>query len=274
MESKKILFLVIFFSFWLNAIELKRDGWNLVAVCQNIKKENVDMTGIEQIQSLEGKNIYTGSKVNRSSLHELIAGYGYWVKGTIGTNFDSGTFTGKLEVALTREGWNIIGACENRVKEDVDMTGLEQIQSLEGKNIYTGSKANRSSLHELIEGYAYWVKGNIGTTFLSKDGEQNVALPEGYDYRVINNSGMELENSVEINGAIFAVRIYSNQDVVANDQVNHVGIFSNVNGQNSTFQIQNSYANVVVAVYDETDRLIAVSEVTVVNGNTQVTVNF
>ena len=61
MESKKILFLVIFFSFWLNAIELKRDGWNLVTVCQNIKKENVDMTGIEQIQSLEGKNIYTGS---------------------------------------------------------------------------------------------------------------------------------------------------------------------------------------------------------------------
>ena len=84
--SKKFLLalLLIVTTLFLDATELRRDGWNLISVCQDMNRTEIDMTGIEEIQSQDGKSIYTGEWESYSNLDRLQAGYGYWVKGTTG----------------------------------------------------------------------------------------------------------------------------------------------------------------------------------------------
>jgi len=43
----KILFLFLVFSLFANGVVLKRTGWNLIAVCQDVNRTEIDMTGIE-----------------------------------------------------------------------------------------------------------------------------------------------------------------------------------------------------------------------------------
>jgi hypothetical protein len=49
------------------------------------------------------------------------------------------------------------------------MNGIEEIQSQDGKSIYTGDWAKYSNLDELVDGYGYWVKGSEETPFTSSD---------------------------------------------------------------------------------------------------------
>ncbi|KIM03020.1 MAG: hypothetical protein KU29_12995 [Sulfurovum sp. FS06-10] len=266
MKNKFLLFLMVVFSIFLDATELKREGWNLISVCQDMNRTDIDMTGIQQIQSLEGKNIYTGASARFSSLNTLVSGYGYWVKGTIGTNFNSGMSTKKLEIPLTREGWNIVGMCEDKLKELVSMTGIQQIQSLEGKNIYTGASARFSSLNTLVSGYGYWVKGTIGTAFLSKDG---ISIPSAYQYPVYNN---ELNNGTErivVTATLneYTLKFFSNEDVSITGQELQKSLIVSINGdETSEIPIASTYKNktLVVGVYDSTDTLIAVSNIIVI----------
>jgi hypothetical protein len=57
-----------------------------------------------------------------------------------------------------------------------------------------------------------------------------VLLPDGYVYRALNNANEEVETTVDINGVIYGVRIYSNNNFLANGQEQHKQIYVKLNG--------------------------------------------
>jgi len=166
-------------------ITLKRDGWNLVAICQDMNASDIDMTNIEEIQDQDGKSIYTGEFAQYSNLEQLKAGYGYWVKSNRGVKFKVGKTTNSLSVPLKRDGWNLIGICQDMPKESIDMTNIEEIQDQDGKSIYTGEFAQYSNLEQLDSGFGYWVKGNRGVSFaVTINQNQEIHITED-NYQVI-----------------------------------------------------------------------------------------
>lgn len=146
-------------------VPLQRDGWNLMAVCQDRNASEIDMHTIEQIQAQDGRTLYSGADANLSTLEMLEAGYGYWVKGQAGTVFDVGVAAAELQKPLTQEGWNLMASCEERSRDMMDMTDIEEIQAQNGESIYTGEWGEYSNLDSLLNGYGYWVKGNEGVGF-------------------------------------------------------------------------------------------------------------
>jgi len=150
-------------------ITLKRDGWNLVAVCQDINASSIDMTNIKEIQDQNGNSIYTGEYAQYSNLKVLKAGYGYWVKSNKGVKFKVGQSTKKLSIPFKRDGWNLMAMCEDRQKSLLDMTNITEIQDQSGNSIYTGIYAEFSNLNILSAGYGYWVKASKGGFFIAKD---------------------------------------------------------------------------------------------------------
>jgi len=48
------------------------------------------------------------------------------------------------------------------------MSEITEIQSQDGKSIYTGEWADYSNLDKLINGYGYWIKGDMGVSFEAK----------------------------------------------------------------------------------------------------------
>jgi len=165
MKKTLLLISIIFMTLPSIATELKRDGWNLISVCQDMNRSDIDMANIEEIQRQDGHTIYTGAYADFSNLDGLVSGYGYWIKGAKGVNFSSGEVQNRLEKPLLRNGWNLIASCEDRAKADINMTNIEEIQSQDGDTIYTGIYADFSNLDGLVSGYGYWVKGDAGTLF-------------------------------------------------------------------------------------------------------------
>ena len=267
-ELQQNVFLVVDEATQPNQVSLKRTGWNLVSICQNMNKDEIDMTNIEEIQAQNGHTLYTGDFADYSNLDELKAGYGYWVKAKKGVLFNVGKATNKLVQPLTRTGWNLMAMCEDISKEEVAMEGIKEIQAQNGNSIYTGDFESYSNLNSLIMGYGYWVKGDEGTPFISKRG---LSLPTGFDYQTINNSNEIVETTLDD----FTIKLYANYAEIANDQQNHVGIAVKVDGENSPLMlIQSSYIGhpVVVAVYDSYDKLIGLSEITTISGNSKIDV--
>lgn len=250
--------------FWLfitivvsgNTAELKRSDWNLVSVCQDINSSDINMSGIDEIQNQDGLSIYTGSYAEFTNLHTLEAGYGYWVKGEVGTNFNGGEAFRKLVKPLRRESWNLMASCDNISVADINMTGIFEIQSQNGRTIYTGSNAKYSNLKSLENGYGYWVKGDINGSFISK---YALTLPLGFDYQLINNKG-KIQESILSN---YTVKLYSNFQNTLDSQLSHVGVVVSLNGNEvPIMQIQENYRGheVVVGVYDSRGTLLAVSD--------------
>jgi len=94
-------------------------------------------------------------------------------------------------------------------------------------------------------------------------GGNQVTLPQGYDYGVINNQGDEVSTSVEYNGNNYTIKLFSNEQVVKDDMANHKGVVVNVNGQSTpTMNIQQDYVSksIIAAIYDNNDNLVAVSD--------------
>lgn len=245
---------------WGNSTELHRDGWNLIAVCQDMDATDIDMTDIEEIQNQNGKSIYTGEWATFSNLEQLDAGYAYWIKAASGVNFESGDRVEPLEKPLLRNDWNLMGACEDIDAVDINMSLYEEIQSQDGETIYTGQWASNSNLEILTKGYGYWVKGSAGTAFVSKYG---LSIPAGFDYAVINNAGT-IVSSIYQN---YTIKLFANIDLAADPQLNHTGVVVRINGEDTpVMQIQDSYRGetVVAAVYDSNGNLVAVSDITVV----------
>jgi len=149
-------------------VPLTRDGWNLIGICQTMNREDIDMSGIEEIQAQDGTTIYTGAWSNYSNLERLEAGYGYWVKGVSGTSFEVGVATDGLEKPLQRDGWNLMASCEEKTRGSIDMSNITEIQAQNGETIYTGDWASYSNLETLLNGYGYWVKGEVGVMFSAK----------------------------------------------------------------------------------------------------------
>ncbi|MBU1667438.1 hypothetical protein KKC13_03410 [bacterium] len=223
MKHFSIIFFFLFAgTFVLEATQLKRTGWNLMAVCQDISRADINMTGIEEIQSQEGQSIYTGDFASYSNLETLHAGYGYWVKGEVGTVFNSGESLNRLEKPLNRDGWNLMASCENISSTDVNMTYLEEIQRQDGATIYTGDFSNYSNLNSLDFGYGYWIKGVQGTLFTSNRALST--LPP------IDNNGTTgtppTNEKVSISGKVTYDRIHVNS--------NHIGLdYNNITQENA-----------------------------------------
>ena len=250
-----------------NQTILERDGWNLISVCADMNRSEIDMSGIEEIQSQNGLTIYTGEYANLSNLNTLYAGYGYWVKGQAGISFDSGESRNKLVQPLTRDGWNLMASCEDIPKSEIDMSGIGEIQSQNGETIYTGEYAELSNLDNLRRGYGYWVKGSEGTLFTSQRG---LSIPSGFDYQTINNTGATVEGNYEG----YLVKVFANYSETANDQANHTALDITVNGTSiPVLQIQGTYRGheIVVAVYDVSGKLVAVSDNVLIGSSASVT---
>ncbi len=267
----RILLLLIILASFIEAKPLKSDGWNLMSVCVDINRSDIDMTGITQIQSQDGKFIFTGDYASWSDLDVLKAGYGYWVNGSKGVEFNEGKATGKLMVPLSSDGWNLMAMCEDRQASDLDMTGISQIQSQDGKFIFTGAYASWSDLDVFESGYGYWVNGSAGLLFSSKDG---VSLPQGYDFQMINNQGVPQE--ITLDG--YTIKLFANYDNPADQQQNHKGVKVQINGGelSELLTIQNNYIgeNLVVGVYNNMDELVAVSElIEITTGTLPISVN-
>jgi hypothetical protein len=151
----------------MHATDLKRTGWNLISVCQEMIVTSIDMTNIEELQSQDGETLYTGEFTAYSNLTQLEAGYAYWVKGDVNATFNSGIVKGALVKPLKRTGWNLMASCEEVSKDDINMTNIEEIQAQDGASLYTAEFASSSNLERLENGYGYWVKGEEGVLFTS-----------------------------------------------------------------------------------------------------------
>jgi len=271
-KAMMILSLIIITTF-TDAVPLKSNGWNLMSVCVDIKKEDINMTGIKQIQSQDGKFIYTGKFESWSNLNMLQAGYGYWVQGDAGTLFNSGNSPTKITVPLIHTGWNLVGMCQDTNATDINMSAYTQIQSQNGKFIFTGEYADWSNLDVLESGYGYWVNANAGTTWIAKP---IVTLPIGYTFAVINNQGEPQETTVDG----YRVKLLANYAEVVDRQQNHKGVKVQLNGGtlSELLEIQSTYigSNIVAAVYNYDDELVAVSKLIAVTADTtplQINVN-
>lgn len=91
---------------------------------------------------------------------------------------------------LTREGWNLLGVCQDINVSEIDMTGISEIQSQTGETLYTGSWVRYSNLATLEAGYGYWVKGTQDVEFES--GEST-----GVVIRPLNRTGWNLMAACE-----------------------------------------------------------------------------
>jgi hypothetical protein len=263
MNKKFTLVLLLITTLLADATELKRDGWNLISICQDINSSQVDMSRIEEIQNQSGESIYTGEYKEYSNLDRLEAGYGYWVKGEKGVSFESGENSQKIMVPLIREGWNLMASCEDIAKSDINMSGIEEIQNQSGKSIYTGEWANYSDLDVLLNGYGHWVKGAVETLFVAKDG---LSLPSGYQYQVIDSRG----ESVEGSHGEYKIVLLADYNESVDAQSNHLSILVRINGVDTTpLHIQSSYSGhtLVVALYNQEGLLVGVSDIVMVNGN-------
>jgi hypothetical protein len=270
MKVRLLILMVLLFNMTAYATELQRTGWNLIAVCEEINGSQIDMTTIEEIQAQDGKTIYSGEFAEHSNLERVEAGYGYWVKGKSGDVFESGASINRIENPLVRDGWNLMASCEDILKDDINMSSLEEIQSQDGKIIYTGQYANYSDLDVLINGYGYWVKGNSGTSFMSKYG---LSIPEGFTVEAINNNG----ESTSLTYNNYSIKVYVGENnITANDQANHLSIFTQINGEDIglALRIQSSYDGLplVLTVFTQDGRLVGVTEPIILDGNTIINV--
>ena len=267
MMIKRGLLLLIVIIVLGNSTELQRDGWNLVSICQDINKSDINMTGIKEIQNQDGLSIYTGEFASKSNLDVLEAGYGYWVKGNAGIQFDSKESINRLAKPLSRDGWNLMASCEDIPKNEVNMKDIKEIQNQDGQTIYTGEWNQFSNLNFLKNGYGYWVKGVKGTEYTSKKG---LSIPINFTHQAINNRG----NFVEMDYYGYKIKLYSDSNITADAQMSHIGIIVNINGANlPIMQVQQSYvgSDLVVAVYDATGvRLVGVTEPISISGNSTI----
>jgi len=166
-------------------------------------------------------------------------------------------------ISLKRNSWNLVSICQDMQPDEIDMTGIKEIQSQDGKSIYTGDFAIYSNLLKLEMGYGYWIKGDEGVLFSAKDG---LSLPSGFTYQTINNKNEIIQTT--LNG--LTIKLYANYAQTADAQATHIGIVVRVDGEDSSLmQIQESYEGkpLVVGVYDADNNLVGVSDNILINGN-------
>lgn len=265
MKTKFILSMVVAATMFGNAIELERDNdWNLVAICQDMLISEIDLTNISEIQTQDGLSLYTGEWAKYSNVNSFSAGYGVWVKGKAGVNFNVGETRDKLFKPLLRDGdYTLMAACEQRDIQTEEMNTHDEIQDQDGKTAYRNGSAfeTHSNLLSLNEGQGYWVKGVKNSTFKVKG---TLTVPKAFSYQTINNLGEVVETTY--NG--YTIKLFSNYEEEANSQASHTAIVIRVDGIDAPIlQVQGTYRGkeVVAAIYNESGKLVGVTENVVAN---------
>ncbi|MBU1667433.1 hypothetical protein KKC13_03385 [bacterium] len=85
-------------------------------------------------------------------------------------------------------------------------------------------------------------------------------LPEGYNYRMINNQGIAVESKLDN----YTIKLYSNYNETISPQSRHSGVVVKINeevGENIAIQATYLGKSMVVAVYNERNELVIVSDI-------------
>lgn len=269
--TKSGLIMVLTSTWVLNAVELPRTGWNLIAICQDMNSSEIDMSNIDEIQAQDGHTLYSSPTDEQySNLDQLEAGYGYWVKGAKGVIFSEGVSASPIVKPLVRDGWNLMAACEDRLVKDVNMSEITEIQSQDGTSLYTGEFASYSNLLALNNGYGYWVKGNAGTPFSAKRSES-----DPYNDLLIAKNHLLRNVTATISGLDIMVVTDRNVTEISNQTM---AIYGQVNGTatNALLKLNSNYSegtHFAVKVYHE-GCLVGLSEELVLNDAAAGAINF
>lgn len=265
MKIKLILSMVAAAAMYGNAVELERDNdWNLVAICQDMLASDVIMTDISEIQTQDGLSLYTGEWAKYSNVSSFPAGYGIWVKGKAGLDFNVGESRGKMSMPLLRDGdYTLMASCQDREISSEEMNTHDEVQHQDGRTAYRNGSAfeAHSNLSTLDYGKGYWVKGAKDSTFKVKD---NLTVPRAFAYQSINNLGETVETTH--NG--YTIKLFTNYEEVANSQASHTGIVVRVDGVDAPImQVQSTYKGkeVVAAIYNDEGKLVGITENVVAN---------
>jgi len=265
MKTKLILSMVAAATLYGNAVELERDNdWNLVAICEEILASDVIMTDISEIQTQDGLSLYTGEWAKYSNVSSFPAGYGVWVKGKAGIDFNVGESRGKMGMPLLREGdYTLMASCQDREISSEEMNTHDEVQHQDGRTAYRNGSAfeAHSNLSTLDYGKGYWVKGAKNSIFKVKD---NLTLPKDFSHQLINNSNQ----TVETMHNTYRIKLFTNYAEVANSQASHTGIVVRVDGVDAPImQVQGTYRGkeVVAAIYNEEGKLVGVTQNIVTN---------
>ncbi len=181
------------------------------------------------------------------------------------TNPDAGIWVIKtineVEMLLlypTIDGYNDEEGDENRSKM------FAMFDEGSGEEVWEGAEYHKDGTPMLFEMYNDRVIDAIKERIIEVN---TVELPSGYTYGVINNSGEEIETTIEVDGVSYFVKLYANYAESADSQKNHKGAKIKVNGvESETLSIQSTYVGheIVAAIYKD-DSLVAVSELTLVD---------
>ena len=253
---------------YAQAFVLTQDNhFELAAVCHEggFNIGDLNLPDGTEIQTQDGKIKYFGEASSYSTLTTIPAGTGVFIKGTKGMNFDVGSSRTKIETLLTREGYNLIASCQVKSREDMDMSQYSEIQDSKGRAIYNPNDTDwKSDMEELDNGIAYWVKPlHSGVKFSSKD---SVTIPDTFDSQVINNEG----NGIETTFNEYTVKVLSDTEETADSRRPHTSLLVRIDGEDvPLMRIQDTYdgKNIVIAVYNASNELVAVSDDVVVDSS-------
>ena len=262
-----ILFTLLAMTMAIQAFVIEKDNhFELASICyeNGIDIADLGLPNGTEIQTQDGKLGFIGENAPYSTLTHIEAGTGVFIKGSAGIEFDTGSSRSKIEIVLKRTGQNLLGSCQNIDADKIDMSKYSEIQDAKGKTLYDPTDevwGDKSDLTQLEDYKAYWVKGNAGVTFSSKDA---LSVPKEFLHTTINNDG----ESIETNYKEYTIKLLSDTEEEADSRRPHTSILVRVNGQDTQpLRIQDSYngKKIVIAVYDANDELVAISEDVVVD---------
>lgn len=262
----RVLMLLLGATIYTNAFVIEDEGWTAVSVCEKeMNIENMNLENIIEIQTQDGLSWYSGEWNKYSTLKILPIGFGVWVKtNKPGVNFNTGESSEKITIELIRDNdFTLVASCSQRDTSTLDMTKFLEIQDYRGNSIYQeGSEFEpHNNLLELLNGPAYWVKGDVGTLFNVKE---NLTIPSEFIYQLINNRGETLTTTLDG----YTIKFFANYEEVADSQANHTGIIVRVDGKDAPIiHPQGTYRGkeIVVGIYSPTGKLIGITEKTTIN---------
>lgn len=131
---------------------------------------------------------------------------------------------------------------------------VNETEAVEHLTTSTNNEANATS-HELNTTTS---TANVDTT--TNEETTTLKLPEGYNYRMINNQGIAVESTLDN----YTIKLYSNYNETASPQSRHNGVVVKINeevGENIAIQATYLGKSMVVAVYNERNELVIVSDI-------------
>ena len=262
-----ILFALLAITMAIQAFGIKKDNhFELASICYEggINVSDLGLPDGVEIQNQQGGIFYFGENAPYSTLTHIKAGTGIFIKGSAGTEFDTGSSRAKIEVVLKRTGHNFVASCQNIDTDKIDMSKHSEIQDAKGRTFYDPTDkiwGDKSDLDKLKNGIGYWLKSKAGNIFYSKNA---LSVPKEFLHTTINNDG----ESIETNYKEYTIKLLSDVEEEADSRRPHTSILVRVNGQDTQpLRIQDSYngKKIVIAVYDANDELVAISEDVVVD---------